>query len=101
MNVRRCLVPQCDSSDNARYDEDWVQNVVPGSISASSGSFQPKVCEKFIFNNDTTHETNETCPAHWFAHETERCDRWVFDKGERTIVNDVSGDSFEVFEIFL
>lgn len=87
----RCFVPECDSLENAKYDEGWVQNVLPGSISESSGKFQPDVCSKFIHNgalNDTS--TNGTCLADWFNKTIEeKCDSWVFNPNERTIVNDV------------
>ena len=83
-------MPECESFENAKYDEEWVKDVLPGSISDSSGIFQPEICTKYIFKNDSTPHGNDACPAHWFDHEEERCSQWVFDKSERTIVNDVS-----------
>lgn len=85
----RCLVPECESLEDARYDVDWVKDVLPGSTSESSGIFQPEDCSKYVFKNNNT-ISNETCPAHWFGNEEERCNQWVFDETERTIVNDVS-----------
>lgn len=38
--------------------------------------------------NETT-LLNEKCPAEWFSTNKIRCDSWVFDDTERTIVNDV------------
>jgi hypothetical protein len=83
-------VSQCESLEDAKYDADWVSNALPGSLSASSGKFTPDVCLKFIANddrNDTLH--NQSCPREWFSAKHERCDEWVFDENERTIVNDV------------
>lgn len=90
VNFRRCLVPECESLENAKYDAEWVKDVLPGSISDNNGIFQPEICSKFIFKNDSAPHGNDSCPAHWFDHEEERCSQWVFDKSERTVVNDVS-----------
>ena len=88
----RCLVPECESIENATYNEDWIKDVLPGKVSASSGIFQPEICSKYIYKNETR-ESNETCAAHWFDHEQEKCNKWVFDLSERTIVNDVSAST--------
>lgn len=80
-------MPECDSLQHPKYDEEWVKDVLPGSISESSQNFVPEFCSKFIFKNDSL--ANATCTSEWFEHEEERCDRWVFDESERTIVNDV------------
>lgn len=84
-------MPECDdSSGNAKYDAEWVKDVLPGKVAESSGIFQPELCMKYVFKNETIIGLNESCQAHWFEHEQQRCDRWVFDMSERTIVNDVS-----------
>jgi hypothetical protein len=45
---------------------------------------------KYVYNNITSNLNNETCPTIWFNHDTkEKCDKWIFDENERTIVNDV------------
>lgn len=76
--------------ENAKYDEEWVMHVLPGSISQSHGHFTPENCYKYVFKNDSLPHLGESCPAHWFDHEEKvKCDKWVFDKNERTIVNDV------------
>lgn len=86
----RCFVPECESQENARYNADWVKDILPGSVSESSGAFKPEDCSRYIFNNRTDPSLNETCSANWFGHNEERCYQWVFDETERTIVNDVS-----------
>lgn len=91
--LHRCFLPECESLENAKYDVDWVKDVLPGSVSDSSGVFKPEDCSKYIFKNDTIDPNelqNGTCAAHWFGSEEERCNQWVFDETERTIVNDVS-----------
>lgn len=88
---RRCLVPECESLENGKYDSDWVKDVLPGSISDSYGHFVPEICSKYAFNNDSSYNGNQShCAARWFDHEQEKCNKWIFDKTERTIVNDVS-----------
>jgi hypothetical protein len=81
-------VPECDSTET-KFDEKWVKGALPGSFSESSGNFIPEFCSKFVFNNNSVANENETCLASWFDDKTERCDRWVYDEAERTIVNDV------------
>lgn len=97
MTHSRCFVPECDS-ENTKFDDDWVKDILPGTT-PSSGIFQPELCSKFIFTGDrnATH-SNETCQAHWFGNEEERCNQWVFDESERTIVNDVWIE--RIFNIF-
>lgn len=85
----RCLVPECDNKYRPNYDEDWVQHAIPGTISQSSGHFVPEICSRFIFLNDTITDKKDTCPAHWFTGDQIKCNEWVFDENERTIVNDV------------
>jgi hypothetical protein len=71
-----------------------VKDVLPGTISQISGNFIPSDCTKFMFvhdTNDTFPMKNETCSSEWFARDDEmRCNKWIFNSGERTIVNDVS-----------
>lgn len=81
-------MPECDSPET-KFDEVWVKDVLPGSISESSGNFVPEFCSKFVFNDSSETRMNGTCLASWFSDKQEKCDRWVFDEGERTIVNDV------------
>ena len=86
----RCVVEECESLDSAKYNENWVKDVLPGKVSEITGLFVPEHCLRYKFEN-TTNETFEgICQPHWFSHETIPCNRWVFEEGERTIVNDVS-----------
>lgn len=88
--VRRCFVPECESIENTNYNADWVKDVLPGSISEATGHFVPEICHKYSFN-DTNVDANITaCAAQTFNGEREKCSSWVFEKGDRTIVNDVS-----------
>lgn len=89
-NLCRCFVDECDSVNNSKYDEDWVKDVLPGTISESYGHFVPDTCKKYVHNSSLTDDFgNQSCAAHLFEHKEVVCNKWVFDKGERTIVNDV------------
>lgn len=88
--VDRCLVPYCENTFNATYDSDWVPYAVPpNKIVRSSTTFEPEQC--FYFKQKVENgELNETCEPDGFTNEIERCNEWVFDPHERSIVNDVS-----------
>lgn len=83
-------MPECDL--NMRYNEEWVQHAVPGSISVSSGKFVPELCVKYNFTGQVIEPLpfeNNTCVAEWFSPSRVRCNEFIFDERERTIVNDV------------
>lgn len=68
--------------------------MIPGEISKSTGNFEPENCFRYKFVNDSRivdddDGENGTCLAHWFDHEKISCNKWIFEEGERTIVNDV------------
>lgn len=99
----RCFVPECDNPNDPIYDEPWVLHAVPG-ITKIQGTFVPDQCDLFERmdlngGNNTAppnghrmkRNINAICPAEWFSDRRSRCEKWVFDKGERTIVNDVCG----------
>lgn len=91
VNLCRCYVPECDSLENSNYDEEWVMHVLPGSISESYGHFVPETCKKYVYNSSAPDDFgSQSCAAHFFERTEEKCNNWVFEKGERTIVNDVS-----------
>lgn len=89
--LNRCIVEECESLDNAKYDQKWVKDVLPGKISENSDRFIPEHCMRHKFDNTTnlTNRSNGLCEAHWFDHEKISCNKWVFEEGERTIINDV------------
>ncbi|CAO1398966.1 unnamed protein product [Diamesa serratosioi] len=84
----RCLVPECETAETAQYDMNWVQHALPGTFASPSGSFVPDVCQRFKFSNETASHENDTCPAQWFTNEQIKCDKWVYDENEHTIVQD-------------
>lgn len=82
-----CFVPGCDAAQSPSYDEPWVLHAVPGTHKGAN-TFVPEQCQRFEMSGNGTAAT--VCPADWFVEQQPiECDRWVFEKGERTIVNDV------------
>lgn len=81
-------MPECDDPENPKYGEPWVQNVIPGSTD-SSGLFEPEQCERYELPHNTINETYECYRDLPYKRQT-RCNRWVFDKYEKTIVEEWS-----------
>lgn len=82
INVFSCYVPNCDKPGTAVYDESWVQSAVPGTTDPS-GLFKPEQCERFV-----SRDTNCGVES-FYRNQTVRCDQWVFDEYEKTIVQEV------------
>lgn len=80
------MIPECDNLERPNYEESWVEYAVPGKISPSN-HFVPEQCERYE-TLEELHQENETCAAHWFSSKSLRCNAWVFDKHEHTIVED-------------
>lgn len=89
MFEHRCLVPECETAETAQYDTEWIQHAIPGTFSNPDGHFVPDVCQRYKFSNETASHENDTCPAQWFSNEQIKCDKWVYDENEHTIVQDV------------
>lgn len=67
--------------------------MLPGSISESHGQFVPEICKKYVYNSTGFENARKnSCAAHFFDHKETGCNQWVYDEGERTIVNDVSDE---------
>lgn len=86
----RCFIPECDIEYNITYANPWNPNAIPSKFDLA-GNLLLDSCTRFKYNSTTTgFNNNDTCSANWFTNETEKCDNWVFDENERTIVQDVS-----------
>jgi OCT family organic cation transporter-like MFS transporter 4/5 len=56
-----------------------------------TGHFTPENCFKYEFthaSNDSFPLANGTCSPHWFGHDRVQCGSWMFEEGEKTIVNE-------------
>jgi hypothetical protein len=82
-------VPECETLQTAKFDSEWVKDVLPGSITESYGHFVPETCTKYVYNDSLVSDGN-ACAAQDFQHQKMKCDQWVFEEGDKTIVNEVS-----------
>lgn len=83
-------MPDCDHPTDPIFNEPWVPNMVPGQID-SSGLFTAEQCERYELPSDRTINFNRTideCSTPLTTKRPMRCDRWVFDEHEKTIVNE-------------
>lgn len=93
--ISRCFLPDCDDPVNPVYDQPWVHNTVPGKTD-SFGIFTPDHCERYVsrtpfVERNVTNVNNYQCHKDLRKNETERCDRWVYDKNDDyTIVQEWS-----------
>lgn len=77
-------MPNCDNNEFPSYNEQWTQHAIP--LTAENQLAQCEMFEQIPNENETL---LLMCPAEWFSSNKIKCDNWVFDKNERTIVNDV------------
>ncbi|XP_025421175.1 solute carrier family 22 member 21-like isoform X2 [Sipha flava] len=84
----RCEIQQCDSN-NTSYNPDWLRIAVPFKDPDSYN--EPYKCVKYNYNLPPSElgKLNNTClPKFFDTNSHQKCDKWVFDDTERTIVND-------------
>ncbi|XP_015592065.1 solute carrier family 22 member 5 isoform X2 [Cephus cinctus] len=70
----RCFVPECEDPLNTTYSTTWSSYSVPFTS-----------CTRYLVHNVS--ET-DVCTESSFTNETERCESWVYDSTERTILNE-------------
>lgn len=86
----RCFVPQCEELESTKYDRNWLQLAMPGSI--ANGKFIPEGCYQYDYRGNVTSAElvkNSTCNTDSFGIMRERCNTWIFADDEATIVNEV------------
>lgn len=66
-----------------------MHNVVPGKYD-SNGLFTPEFCERYELPFQSNNQTIEQCNRPLSEKKQIRCNRWVFDKYEKTIVEEWS-----------
>ncbi|XP_025207541.1 solute carrier family 22 member 21-like [Melanaphis sacchari] len=84
----RCEIPQCDT-DNPSYNADWLNLAIP----FNNKSNEPYKCLRYHYisqaTNGTNTSANSTCMRGAFnVNRKEKCNKWVYEEKERTIVND-------------
>ncbi|XP_076280722.1 organic cation transporter protein isoform X1 [Lasioglossum baleicum] len=72
----RCLVPECEDANNTRFDVPWVVDSVPDISEMSK-------CARYAVKNHTGQCTNQS-----FSNVTRKCDSWVYDPSENTILSE-------------
>lgn len=88
--VYRCLIPQCDYPIAPQLHAHWLANATPGSYD-TRGHFTPENCYRYkaIESNASDERHINECPKDAFNHNIrERCNAWVYDDEERTIVQE-------------
>lgn len=86
----RCFIPECDIVNEIKYQNTWNSIAIPTKMDLT-GNVLLESCMRFKYNSSALNiSDNFTCSANWFTEDTEKCDNWVFDEMERTIVKDVS-----------
>lgn len=83
----RCLIPECESIETARYDTNWLQHAMPGEIQLD-GTYRIDHCRRFKPSAPGSSNYSEICSVNMFENETIKCDQWVFDKTSHTIVQE-------------
>jgi hypothetical protein len=88
----RCLVPGCDNERNPRYFAPWVPEAVPPAEQdkefGASIEYKPDQCHMYTPDRNVT---NMTCPLGHFSGDTVKCDAWIYEDNEHTIVGEVRG----------
>lgn len=85
---KRCFIPGCDDTNNPKYDEPWVSATVPGTTD-SNGLFTPEQCLRYELP-PTDGNSSYTCGRELPIKKDVQCNRWVYDKYEKTIVEEWS-----------
>ncbi|XP_043258725.1 solute carrier family 22 member 4-like isoform X2 [Colletes gigas] len=74
----RCLVPECEDAVDARFDAPWAVDSVPDISEMSK-------CTRYVVRNHSGE-----CTSVSFSNATRRCDSWVYDPTENTILDEWS-----------
>jgi hypothetical protein len=75
--------------ENIRYDNDWIKHAIPGHYYTTE-NYLLETCLKYKPNkNMSGNNSIDFCPESLFSKEIEKCDEWVFDENESTIVKEV------------
>ncbi|XP_017766247.1 PREDICTED: organic cation transporter protein-like isoform X1 [Eufriesea mexicana] len=72
----RCAVPECENSSNTEFHTPWMAASVPDMSEMSK-------CTRYVVRNHTGACTNQT-----FSNATEKCDSWIYDPSENTILSE-------------
>jgi hypothetical protein len=88
----RCRIAECEGQQDV-FRPDWLQNAVP--FEQHDSQLRPTRCLRFSPRNisalfSETYNSSSHCPLEMFDREDEiRCQNWVYDGDEITVVNEV------------
>lgn len=80
----RCFIPECEDTFDT-YDAPWLKWAIPADKNQII-DYKPSLCHRYVFNESS--HFNGTCSPALFTSQVEKCNQWIFDHEERTIVND-------------
>ncbi|KAH8418564.1 hypothetical protein KR222_002216, partial [Zaprionus bogoriensis] len=85
----RCRIDECDDTDGAAYQTDWLEIAMPGKCD-KQGYFTPTdACVRYAASSSNWQWDPQVCNATWFAPpHTQRCQEFVYALGEYTIVQE-------------
>ncbi|KAH8297328.1 hypothetical protein KR044_010416 [Drosophila immigrans] len=90
----RCHIEECDEADQPQYQTDWLDDAMPGTRD-KHGSFTPRdVCMRYAPNSSTNslqlweHSESQCNPLQFLPEQTQRCQQFVYEIGEHTIVQE-------------
>ncbi|KAF2905671.1 hypothetical protein ILUMI_00505 [Ignelater luminosus] len=81
----RCFIPGCDNPEYPKYNQSWLEWAIPDESRSHENMYKASQCDRYIRNLTVV---NNTCFKDSFINKAERCNAWVYDENERTIVND-------------
>ncbi|KAJ3654670.1 hypothetical protein Zmor_013844 [Zophobas morio] len=81
----RCFIPECEEPQNTSYEVPWIHWAIPNEDSSEVLESKSYYCDRFSVNQSLA---NGTCYKDLFTTHIEKCNEWIFDHTERTIVND-------------
>ncbi|KAK0164907.1 hypothetical protein PV328_003474 [Microctonus aethiopoides] len=74
----RCLVPECENSSSAIWNNSWAEYSIPKKNNLFGS------CEHYTVKDDLS----GTCSSSSFTEKISKCDTWVYDPIEKTILNE-------------
>ncbi|XP_070158321.1 organic cation/carnitine transporter 2 isoform X2 [Polyergus mexicanus] len=74
----RCLVPECEDSENATFDSPWIDVSAPKVNGKITG------CTRYTLRDNHS----DTCSKTSFTNVTRECDSWVYNPYENTILDE-------------
>ncbi|XP_060656408.1 organic cation transporter protein [Drosophila nasuta] len=96
----RCHIDECEVQDQTQYQTDWLDHAIPGTRN-KHGYFTPgDMCRRYAPNSTANNwqpwehpesqwkETQECNPSLFLTEQTQRCQQFVYEFGEYTIVQE-------------